>query len=129
MNATAPKTSRFLLYLAAVLCAWVAAIQTAQAEPRIFNTSEWVALASQTCTTQAPRNQQVAALDLSQAQLSHSCRCVARNMLTILPLTERVKLMTQMHAKRNLQQTAKQMFANPDVKKAVVSCAASYYWS
>ena len=101
----------------------------AQAEPRPFDKASWMTLASQTCATQAPSNPQVAALDLSHEHLNYSCHCVAQSMLTILPVSERNQLMAQMRTKRNLQQTGQRIFANPEVKKTVASCAASYYWN
>lgn len=102
---------------------------TAQAEPRTFDKTSWISLASQTCASQAPNNPQVAALDLSREHLNYSCHCVAKSMLTILPVSERNQLMEQMRTRRNLQQTGQRIFANPDIKKTVASCAASYYWN
>lgn len=120
------KHMSFILWL---LVAGLTSTGTAHAEPRPFDKASWVTLASQTCTSQAPSNPQVAALDLSREHLNYSCHCVAQSMLTILPVSERNQLMEQMRTRRNLQQAGQRIFANPEVKKTVASCAASYYWN
>jgi hypothetical protein len=124
--AMALKRMSFILWALPMTLIHVGA---AQAEPRPFDRASWMTLASQTCATQAPSNPQVAALDLSHEHLNYSCHCVAKNMLAILPVAERNQLMEQMRTRRNLQQAGQRIFANPEVKKTVASCAASYYWN
>lgn len=113
----------------AALTFCLVASSAASAQPRPFDKANWVSLATQTCMSQAPRNAQVAALDLSHDQLSYSCRCVARDMLTVLPIGERMALMDQIQSGRGLQQAGQRLFANSAVKKTIASCAASYYWN
>lgn len=103
---------------------------SAMAGPRTFDNSTWIDLASQTCVRQAPQNEAVSALKLTSSQLRYSCRCVAMDMIDILPTAERARLIEQMQARRNLQQTGESMMRNPRVKAAIASCsAASYIWS
>lgn len=102
----------------------------ALAAPRTFDNNTWIDLASQTCVRQAPQNEAVSAMKLTSSQLRYSCRCVAMDMIDILPTAERMRLIEQMQARRNLQQTGESMMRNPRVKAAIASCsAASYIWS
>lgn len=113
----------------AFICSQVL-ITTAQAAPRTFSNSTWIELASQTCISQAPQNEAVSAMRLTAPQLRYSCRCVAMDMIDILPTAERLQLIEQMQSRRNLQQAGQNMLRNPRVKAAIASCsAASYVWS
>ncbi|MFZ1891805.1 MAG: hypothetical protein WAU37_06425 [Formosimonas sp.] len=94
-----------------------------------FNRSEWLTLASQVCLIQAPKTPEIVALHMSQAQLNYNCRCLANDMVRILPLSERTQLMQQLRNQRNLEQTGKRMMNNPRIKQAAVSCSAAYWLS
>ncbi|WP_133619615.1 hypothetical protein [Hydromonas duriensis] len=102
----------------------------ARAEPRVFDKATWIELASQTCIREAPHSRTVSALHMNDKQIRYSCRCVAKDMLTILPTEERLRLMQQMQTQHNLQQIEQQMLKNPKIKSSIAECsAASYWWS
>ncbi|MGL4768506.1 MAG: hypothetical protein ACRCV6_10585 [Formosimonas sp.] len=100
---------------------------SAQAQTSNDNNT-WVSVAAQTCIQQAPRNSAVQALNLNARQLRNNCTCVARDMLTILPASERQNLMRSMLAQRNLQQVGEHMMNKSEVKKAVLACSAMAWW-
>lgn len=101
---------------------------SAQAQAQSFDKATWVNLATQTCIQQAPQNAAVQALSLSAPELRDNCRCVATDMLTVLPLKERQQLLQSMVAKRNLQQIGERLMAKYEVKQAVLACRVATWF-
>lgn len=93
-----------------------------------FDSKTWLNVATQTCIAQAPHNSSIQALRLSSAQLKYNCRCVAREMLTILPHKEKLDLLKSMQSQHNLQRTGERMMNNLEVKKAALACSAAAWW-
>ncbi len=121
--------SRFAFSLmgVGVCCGFSAALLPVTADADEM-TSEWMHLGTQTCVAQAPSSPYIAKLNLGQEQLQYSCRCVVKDMVTLLPENERASLLRQMRQKQNLQAVGEKMFERPAVKNAVLMCSAAYFW-
>ena len=111
------------------LSALLSLMSHAFAQMESFDKKAWLALATQTCIKQAPQNAWVQSLNLNSAQLRYSCRCVADDMLTLLPLKERQQLMQSMKNQRNVQQVSAHIMSRSEVKQAALACSAAAWWN